>query len=103
MISTSVSYAMCASAIAFRTRQGNSLVSSVRLLRGHHRHPCDPARNRLVEFLLHGVVTAARECGKGSDPGEDLVGAAAGRLAHLGRVERIGAPDLAAAQQRHEL
>ena len=42
----------------FRIRAGNRSVRDVRLPCGHHRHAGDPARNRFVEFLLHGEVAA---------------------------------------------
>src|SRR4051794_2398263 len=103
MMSTSVSYAMSASAMAFRTRPEKSLVRGVRLPCGHHRHARDPARDRLVEFLLHGELAARPERRESCDPGEHFVGAAPGRLANLIGVERIGAPDLAAAQDLHDL
>src|SRR5260221_13339571 len=98
MISTSVSYAMSASAVAFRIRAGKSLVRDIRLPGGHHRHAGDPAGDRFVEFLLHGELAARPERGEGRDPGKDLVGAAAVRLAYAIGIERIRAPDLAAAQ-----
>src|ERR1700730_18513500 len=103
MIRTSTSYAIaCAPLCRIRTELGRS-TNGFGLFCGHHRHPGDPTWNRFVEFLLHGEVAAGREGSEGGDPGEDLIGAATRRLTHLVGVERIGTPDLAAAQDLHEL
>src|SRR5258708_30373492 len=91
------------SAVAVRIRAGKSSVRGVRLPCGHHGHAGDPAWDRLVEFLLHGEMAARREGAEGGNPSEDFVGAPAGRLTHLVRVERVGPPDLAAAEDLHEL
>ena len=68
----------------------------------HHRHAGDPAGDRFVELLLHGEVATRREGTEGRDPRQHFVGAATRRFAHLVGVKRIGAPDLAAAQDLHE-
>ena len=77
-------------------------MSSVGLSGSHHRHAGDPAGDSFVEFLLHGEVATRREGTEGGDPREDFVGAAPRRLTHFVGVERIGPPDLAAAQDLHE-
>ena len=77
-------------------------MSSVGLSGGDHRHAGDPAGDRFVEFLLHFEVATGRERAEGGNPSEDFVGTAARRLAHRVGVERIGALNLAAAQDLHE-
>src|SRR5450631_20524 len=102
MMSTSVSYAMSASAVARRICPGRLSVRGVCLPCRHHRHASNPAGDSFVEFLLHGEVAARGKRAEGGNPSEDFVGAAARRLAHLVGVERVGPPDLAATQNLHE-
>src|SRR4051812_38062444 len=103
IMSTSVSYAIAFAPRRFRIRAGwvGSMIS-VGLSGGHHRHAGDPAWNRFVELLLHSEVAARRERAEGGNPCQDFVGAATRRLTHLVGVERVGPPDLAAAQDLHE-
>src|SRR5262245_37392712 len=103
IMSTSVSYAMFAPR-RFRIRAGFvRSMGRVGLLGRHHRHSGDPAGNGFVEFLVQLEMATGGERTEGCDPREDLVGAATRRLADLVGVECVGTPDLAAAQNLHEL
>src|SRR3954451_13501649 len=88
-------------ASAFARDESKSMIS-VGLSGRHHRHAGDPAWNRFVEFLLHLEVAARREGAEGGNPCQDFVGAAPRGATPLVGVERVGPPDLTAAQDVHE-